>query len=145
MVESVDDDGGSAAERVDRAIAAVGGWRGQTLQRMRALIKAAEPDIVEEIKWVKPTNPNGVPTWSSDGIVCTGEAYTSTVKLTFANGAQLDDPAGLFNASLGGSTRRAIDIREGEEVDADAFKELVRAAVARNAAVAAQRTKKKKK
>lgn len=99
---------------------------------MRGLIKEAEPGVVEETKWVKPSNPAGVPTWSYDGIICTGEVYKSAVKLTFANGASLADPAGLFNSSLGGGTRRAIDIHEGDLVDAAAFKDLVRAAVAFN-------------
>ena len=104
-------------------------WREETLSRMRTLIEEADPDVVEERKWVKPTNPAGVPTWSHDGIICTGETYKAAVKLTFAKGASLPDPAGLFNASLEGNTRRAIDIREGETVDADAFKALIRAAV----------------
>jgi hypothetical protein len=98
---------------------------------MRDLIRKADPEVVEEVKWVKKTNP-GTPTWSHGGIICTGEPYKAVVKLTFMKGASLDDPAGLFNASLEGNARRAIDIREGEEVDAEAFKELVRAAVARN-------------
>lgn len=122
-----------ASERIDSAIAELDDWRGQTLSRMRTLIKEAEPDIVEEVKWVKPSNPNGVPTWSLDGIICTGEAYKSYVKLTFAQGAALDDPAKLFNSSLGGNTRRAIDIHEGDEVDPRAFKALVRSAVSYNA------------
>ena len=122
----------SAAGRLARTIAELGDGRGQTLSRMRRLIKEADRDIVEEVKWVKPTNPNGVPTWSRDGIICTGETYKSAVKLTFAKGALLDDPSGLFNSSLGGSTRRAIDLREGDTVDAGAFKALVRAAVALN-------------
>ena len=124
-------EGQSASELIDRRIAELGDWRGEALRRMRELIKEADPDVVEEWKWVKPTNP-GTPVWSHDGIVCTGESYKSVVKLTFAKGASLDDPAGLFNASLDGNTRRAIDIREGEEVDAEAFKALVRAAVALN-------------
>jgi hypothetical protein len=107
-------------------------WRAETLDRMRTLIEEADPDVVEEAKWVKPTNPAGVPTWSHDGILCTGETYKATVKLTFMQGAALDDPKGLFNSSLEGKTRRAIDIHEGEEVDARAFKALVRAAVALN-------------
>jgi hypothetical protein len=99
---------------------------------MRKLIKQADPDVVEELKWIKPTNP-GSPTWSHDGIICTGETYKSVVKLTFAKGASLKDPAKLFNSSLGGNTRRAIDVHEGEKVDAGAFKALIRAAVALNA------------
>ena len=121
-----------AAARIDRIIDELGDWRGETLGRMRDLIKEADPDVVEEIKWVKPSNPNGVATWTHDGIICTGELYKATVKLTFFNGASLDDPAGLFNSSLGGNTRRAIDIREGETVDAEAFTALIRAAVELN-------------
>ena len=119
----------SAAARIDQVIDGLGDWRGETLRRMRTLIQEADPDVVEEIKWEKPSNPAGVPTWSHDGIICTGESYKSAVKLTFFNGAKLEDPAGLFNASLGGNARRAIDIHEGETVDASAFKALVRAAV----------------
>jgi hypothetical protein len=107
-------------------------WREETLGRMRKLILEAEPDIVEERKWVKPTNPSGVPVWSYEGIVCTGETYKDKVKLTFAKGASLDDPKGLFNSSLDGNMRRAIDIHEGEKIDASAFKTLVKAAVALN-------------
>ena len=109
-------------------------WRASALERMRSLILAADPGIVEERKWRKPSNPAGVPTWSRDGIICTGEIYKKAVKLTFAQGAKLPDPKGLFNAGLDGNLRRAIDIAEGESVDATAFKALVRAAVARNAA-----------
>ncbi len=109
-----------------------GDWRAATLNRMRKLIEEADRDVVEEVKWVKPSTPGGVPTWSHHGLICTGETYKEYVKLTFANGASLDDPAKLFNSSLGGSTRRAIDIREGETVDARAFKALVKAAVAFN-------------
>jgi hypothetical protein len=117
-------------------------WREDTLARMRELVMEADPRIVEEVKWVKPTNPAGVPTWVLDGIICTGETYKAVVKLTFAHGASLDDPAKLFNAGFGGNTRRAIDIHEGEEVDAEAFKALVRAAVAFNEAkAAAKRTR----
>lgn len=131
----------TAAARIDGIIAGLGDWRGATLQRMRDLIRAADPDVVEEVKWVKPSNPAGVPTWSHDGIICTGETYTKVVKLTFAQGASLADPKGLFNASLGGNTRRAIDIPEGEAVDARAFTALVRAAVDLNTARAASRPK----
>jgi hypothetical protein len=131
MTKSGSTEGPSASELIDRRVAELGGWRGETLTRMRRLIKEADPDVVEEVKWVKQTNP-GTPTWSHDGIICTGESYKSVVKLTFAKGASLEDPAKLFNASLEGNTRRAIDIREGEEVDAGAFKALVRAAVALN-------------
>jgi len=125
----------SATETIDRRLAEVGDWRGATLARMRSLIKEAAPGVLEEIKWVKATSP-GTPTWSLNGIICTGEIYKAVVKLTFAKGASLPDPSGLFNASLEGNTRRAIDIREGETVDASAFAELVRAAVALNAATA---------
>jgi hypothetical protein len=122
----------SASALIDKKIASLGDWRAQTLSRMRTLIKEADPGIVEECKWVKPSNPSGVPVWSHAGIVCTGETYKTAVKLTFAKGASLPDPAKLFNASLDGGTRRAIDIRDGEDLDAGAFKALVRAAVALN-------------
>src|SRR5215831_16821075 len=121
----------SASKLISARIAGLRDWRGLTLGRMRTLIKEADPDVVEELKCVKPTNP-GTPTWSHDGIICTGEVYKSVVKLTFAKGASLKDPAGLFNSSLDGNVRRAIDIREGETVDAAALKELIRAAVALN-------------
>lgn len=121
-----------AAQRIDAIIASLGDWRGETLRRLRALIQAADPDVVEDCKWVKPSNPAGVPVWSHAGIICTGETYKAKVKLTFARGAHLPDPAGLFNASLEGKQRRAVDIHEGEELDTDAFKALVRAAVALN-------------
>jgi hypothetical protein len=109
-------------------------WRAETLDRMRALILEADPEIVEERKWKKPSNPAGVPVWSHNGIVCTGETYTKAVKLTFPKGASLPDPSRLFNSSLDGNTRRAIDIHEGQKIDARAFKALVKAAVARNGA-----------
>jgi hypothetical protein len=109
-------------------------WRSRALDRIRCLIREADPEIVEEVKWRKPSNPGGVPTWSNAGIVCTGETYRDKIKLTFARGASLEDPARLFNASLDGGTRRAIDIRENEEVDAEAFKALVQRAVALNIA-----------
>jgi hypothetical protein len=112
----------------------VGDWRDQTLARMREMILKAEPEMIEDRKWKKPSNPSGVPVWSHNGIVCTGETYRNVVKLTFARGASLPDPSRLFNSSLEGSTRRAIDIREGEQVDATAFKALVKAAVAQNGA-----------
>src|SRR4026209_708796 len=121
----------SASELISARIAELGDWRGKTLRRMRMLIKKADPDVVEEWKWVKPTKP-GTPVWSHDGIICTGESYKDVVKLTFAKGASLKDPAGLFNSSLDGNVRRAIDIREGEEVDETAFKALVRQAIALN-------------
>ncbi|MGD2133102.1 MAG: DUF1801 domain-containing protein [Maricaulaceae bacterium] len=121
-----------AAQLIDARIAALGDWRGETLARMRALIKEADPDVVEAVKWRKPSNPAGVPVWEHAGIVCTGETYKDKVKLTFAKGAALADPKRVFNASLEGNARRAIDIREGEEVDAKAFKAVVRAAVRLN-------------
>lgn len=124
--------GVAASQRIDERIRSLGGWRGEVLAKVRRLIHEADPDIVEECKWVKPGNPQGVPAWSHAGIVCTGEAYQQVVKLTFARGASLADPKGLFNASLSGNARRAIDIREGEALDAEAFKALVRAAVAEN-------------
>ena len=122
----------SAADQIDKRITDVGGWRGETLSRMRDLIKQADPEVVEECKWFTPSNPAGVPVWSHAGIICTGESYKLKVKLTFAKGALLPDPAKLFNSSLEGKQRRAIDINEGEEVDEDAFKSLIRAAVALN-------------
>ena len=120
------EDGRSPSELIDRKIAELGDWRGATLSRMRALIKEADPDVVEEWKWM------GTPVWEHDGIICTGESYKSVVKLTFLKGASLKDPARLFNASLEGNARRAIDIHEGEAVDASAFKALVREAIALN-------------
>jgi hypothetical protein len=131
MKKSGSTEGQSAPELIVKRIAELGDWRGATLSRMRELIKEADPDVAEELKWVKPTNP-GTPTWSHDGIICTGESYKSVVKLTFAKGAFLEDPAKLFNSSLDGNLRRAIDIHEGEDVDAGAFKALVRAAIALN-------------
>jgi hypothetical protein len=123
--------GQSASEFISKRIAELGDWRGKTLSRMRKLIKDADPDVVEEWKWVKATKP-GTPVWSHDGIICSGESYKNIVKLTFAKGASLKDPARLFNSSLAGNVRRAIDIHEGEEVDESAFKALVRQAVALN-------------
>ena len=123
--------GQSPSELISRRIADLADWRGEILSRMRTLIREADPDIVEEWKWVKPTTP-GTPVWSHDGIICTGESYKSVVKLTFAKGASLKDPARLFNSSLNGNVRRAIDIREGEKVDASAFKALIRQAVVLN-------------
>ena len=125
---------GSAA--IDEKLRSLGDWRGRALARMRKLIREADPDVVEEVKWRKPSNPSGVPVWSHAGIICTGETYKDKIKLTFAKGASLPHPAKLFNSSLDGGTRRAIDIREGEEPEADAFKALVRAAVAVNLASA---------
>ncbi|HEY6425766.1 MAG TPA: DUF1801 domain-containing protein [Acidimicrobiales bacterium] len=121
-------DANSASRLMDQRIRELGGWRGEILARMRTLILQAAPDIVEECKWIKPTNPFGVPVWSHAGIVCTGEAYAKVVKLTFARGATIPDPSRLFNSSLEGKTRRAIDIHEGEKVNARAFKALVKAA-----------------
>lgn len=122
----------SPSALIDAKIAALDDWRGATLARVRALIRDADPEVTETVKWRKPSNPTGVPVWEHGGIICTGETYRNYVKLTFARGAALEDPAGLFNASLEGGTRRAIDIREGEEVDEEAFKALVREAVAMN-------------
>ena len=121
-------------ELIDARLAELGGWRGEILARMRRLIHDADPEVVETVKWRKPSNPNGVPVWEHAGILATGEVYKDYVKLTFARGAALDDPAGLFNAGFGGNTRRAIDLREGEAIDEAAFKALVRAAVAENVA-----------
>jgi hypothetical protein len=123
----------TASELIDSKIAALDHWRGETLAWARALIREAVPEVAEAVKWRKPTNPAGVPVWEHHGLVCTGETYRDKVKLTFAKGAALDDPHGLFNASLDGGTRRAIDIREGELPDAEALKALVRAAAAANA------------
>ena len=125
----------SASELIDERIAELSDWRGETLSVLRSLIRDADPDVVEEVKWRKPSNSMlGVPVWSHDGIVCTGETYKDKVKLTFAKGAALKDPGNLFNASLDGNTRRAIDVRQGETVDPRAFKALVRSAVALNTA-----------
>jgi len=122
----------NASRMIDEQIRSVGGWRAETLATVRRLIHEADPEIVEEVKWIKPTKPMGTPVWSHGGIVCTGEAYREVVKLTFARGASLTDPHRLFNASLEGGTRRAIDIREGETLDRDAFKALIQAAVIEN-------------
>ena len=118
----------SPVQLIDAKIEELGDWRGETLARVRALIKEADPEVVEEWKWRKPSNP-GVPVWSHDGGICTGETYRSVVKLTFFKGASLEDPSGLFNSSLEGKVRRAIDIREGEEINEDAFRALIREAV----------------
>ena len=120
-----------ASEQIDARIDELGDWRGGALSRVRALIRQADPDVVEEWKWRKATNP-GVPVWSHGGIICTGETYKSVVKLTFFKGASLDDPSGLFNSSLEGNTRRAIDLHEGDEIDEQAFVALIRAAVTLN-------------
>jgi len=133
----------TGAAFIDEKIAELGDWRGKMLAKVRQLIHEAHPDIQEERKWVKPTS-SGTPVWSHDGIVCTGETYKQVVKLTFARGASLKDPKKLFNSSLEGNTRRAIDLREGEKIDEAAFKQLVRAAVAANSGASAQRAAKKK-
>ncbi len=142
--------GGGEAEsvtaRIAKTIAELGDWRGETLSTIRELIHETDPDVVEEVKWVKTSNPAGVPTWSHDGIICTGEVYGAKVKLTFANGASLEDPNKLFNSSLEAGTRRAIDIHESTELDARAFKALVRRAVEFNTAratVASTQTKRR--
>jgi hypothetical protein len=123
-----------AGALIDRKIDSMSDWRGSALARLRSLIREADPDVLETVKWRKPSNPAGVPVWEHAGIVCTGEAYKDKVKLTFARGAALADPHHLFNASLDGGTRRALDIHEGDEVDASAFKALVQEAVAANLA-----------
>ncbi|MBC7916442.1 MAG: DUF1801 domain-containing protein [Rhodoferax sp.] len=133
----------SASERISQKIATLGDWRGDTLAKMRKLIREAAPDVTEAWKWVKPTNP-GTPVWEHHGILCTGETYKDKVKLTFMKGASLKDPTGLFNASLDGNARRALDIFEGVEVNASAFKALVREAVALNSASEAKPAKKAK-
>ena len=125
--------GGSPSQRIDAKNKELSDWRGEVLARVRKLIQQADPEVVEEVKWRKPSNAmRGVPVWSHDGIICTGETYKSVVKLTFAMGAALVDPAGLFNSSLEGNTRRAIDIHEGDKIDEKALKALIRAAVAQN-------------
>ena len=134
--------GKAGSKLISERIAELGDWRGDTLARMRALIREADPDVVEEWKWIKATHP-GTPTWSHDGGICTGESYKSVVKLTFFKGASLKDPAKLFNSSLDGNARRAIDIHEGEEIDANAFKALIRAAVALNTSGGKKFTKRK--
>ena len=123
----------NASESIDKKISELGDWRGDTLRRVRQIIKKADPDIVEEWKWVKPTNP-GVPVWSHNGGICTGETYKNAVKLTFFRGAALSDPSGLFNSSLEGKVRRAIDIKENDKINEEALKKLIREAVALNAA-----------
>ena len=123
---------GSPSELIDARIRELGDWRGETLSRLRTLIKQADPEVVEEVKWRKPSNPAGVPVWYHDGIICTGETYKNHVRLTFAKGASLKDPSGLFNSSLEGNVRRAIDFHEGDKIDEKALKALVRSAVALN-------------
>src|SRR5437667_7554692 len=143
MKKSGASQGQPASELISKRIAELGDWRGKTLGRMRKLIKEAVPDVVEEWKWVKPTKPC-TPVWSHDGIICTAESYKNVVKLTFAKGASLKDPARLFNSSLDGNVRRAIDIHKGEEVDESAFKALVRQAVALNSSGRSKASKKAK-
>jgi hypothetical protein len=132
MTKSSAHDDGSPARQIEARIEELGDWRGKTLSRLRGLIRQADPDVVEEWKWRKASNP-GVPVWSHQGAICTGETYKSVVKLTFFKGASLDDPSGLFNSSLEGKTRRAIDVHEGDDVDEQAFVALIRAAVSLNA------------
>ena len=124
--------GDSPSHLIDARIAALSDWRGETLARVRKLIREADPEMVEEVKWRKPSSPLGVPVWEHAGIICTGETYKDKVKLTFARGAALEDPSRLFNSSLEGNTRRAIDFHEGDKIDERAFKALIRAAVALN-------------
>jgi hypothetical protein len=132
--------GDSASQLIDATIKELGDWRGEMLARVRAIIKQADPDVVEEVKWRKPSNAmRGVPVWSHAGIICTGESYKNAVKMTFAKGASLEDPARLFNASLEGNTRRAIDFQEGDKIDEKALKALIRAAVALNTSRASGR------
>lgn len=141
---SASDDPDVAAARITDRIAQLADWRGQTLAHIRQLIRDAEPGVCEEWKWAKPTSP-GVPVWSHDGILCTGETYRQAVKLTFARGASLPDPKRLFNSSLDGNLRRAIDLHEGDAIDEAAFQGLIRAAIAANQAAAAERKAKKKR
>ena len=122
----------TGSEAIEAKIAALGDWRGETLARVRALIREADPEAFEAVKWRKPSNPAGVPVWEHGGLICTGETYRDKVKLTFARGAALEDPSGLFNSSLDGNTRRAIDLKEGDAIDEEALKALVRAAVEAN-------------
>jgi hypothetical protein len=131
MTKSSAHDDGSPARQIEARIEELGDWRGKTLSRLRGLIRQADPDVVEEWKWRKASNP-GVPVWSHQGAICTGETYKSVVKLTFFKGASLDDPSGLFNSSLEGKTRRAIDVHEDDEIDEKAFVALIRAAVSLN-------------
>ena len=130
-----------ASRLIDERIQSLADWRGETLTAVRRMIHEAAPEIVEECKWFKPTNPWGVPVWSHAGIVCTGEIYKAAVKLTFARGASVDDPRELFNSSLEGNTRRAIDIREGATLDAKAFRALIRAAIVENQRISAGKSK----
>jgi hypothetical protein len=136
-------DGEAASGNITRRIQELGDWRGETLAHVRKLIHNADPEVLEEWKWVKPSNP-GTPVWSHDGIICTGETYKEVVKFTFARGASVKDPKKLFNSSLEGNMRRAIDLREGETIDEGAFEQLIRAAVAANSAARARRPAKKR-
>lgn len=140
---TVNRDEASPSELIDETIEALGDWRGETLARLRALIRQADPDVVEEVKWRKPSNSMlGVPVWEHDGIICTGETYKAAVKLTFAKGAAVEDLSGLFNSSLDGNTRRAIDFQKGDAINEEAFRALIRAAVALNTAQAGKKTSK---
>lgn len=143
MTKKAAPDSAAASQNITRRIQELGGWRGETLARIRQLIHEAAPGIQEEWKWEKPTSP-GIPVWSHDGGVCTGETYAQVVKLTFFRGASLPDPRGLFNAGLGGNTRRAIDLREGAPLDEAAFGDLIRSAVAANGAARAGRASPKR-
>ena len=144
MTPTPPNDARAAAANITRRIKELGDWRGETLSHLRQLIRDADPDVVEEWKWVKPSNP-GVPVWSHDGGICTGESYKAVVKLTFFRGATIRDPKGLFNSSLEGNVRRAIDFREGEKINDAAFKQLIRDAVAANSEALAEKVAKKKK
>jgi hypothetical protein len=143
MTTKNDSASATASKKITKRIEELGDWRGETLARVRQLIRDADPEIQEEWKWEKPSS-GGVPVWSHDGIICTGESYKAVVKLTFAKGASLDDPKTLFNSSLEGNTRRAIDIREGETLNEGAFKKLIKAAVAANSAARAGRASSRK-
>lgn len=133
MTNTTAPENASPTELIDQTIEALGDWRGEMLAKLRTLIKQADPDVVEEVKWRKPSNSMlGVPVWEHDGMICTGETYKAAVKLTFAKGASVEDPSGLFNASLEGNLRRAIDFHQGDVIDEEAFKALIRAAVAVN-------------
>ena len=138
-------EGASPSQLIDARSREFGDWRGETLARVRTLIKQADPDVVETVKWQKPSNPAGVPVWERAGIICTGETYKDKVKLTFARGAALADPSGLFNSSLEGNTRRAIDFHEGDNIDEKSLKALVRAAAALNMSVQATRPARSRK
>ena len=132
----------SSSQLIDAKIKALSDWRGEILTCVRSLIKLADPEVIEEVKWVKPSNPGGVPVWSHGGIICTGEYYKDKVKFTFAKGASIEDPCGIFNSSLEGNARRALDIFEGDKIDEDGIADLIRAAVAVNISASAKRAKK---